>query len=62
MTMLFSWFARHAKDHELHNMNFLHIGTLKTWYIVLGDYAFIFKDVFRKEAYVVILTGYVCQF
>ncbi|XP_022742304.1 probable lysine-specific demethylase ELF6 isoform X2 [Durio zibethinus] len=49
--MLFSWFAWHVEDHELHSMNFLHIGSSKTWYAVPGDYAFAFEEVIRTEAY-----------
>ena len=37
--MLFSWFAYHIEDHELHSLNFLHTGTPKTWYVVPGDRA-----------------------
>lgn len=49
--MLFSWFAWHVEDHELHSMNFLHTGSSKTWYSVPGDYAFAFEEVVRSEAY-----------
>ncbi|XVE68864.1 hypothetical protein DITRI_Ditri09bG0104100 [Diplodiscus trichospermus] len=49
--MLFSWFAWHVEDHELHSMNFLHTGSSKTWYAVPGDYAFAFEEVIRNEAY-----------
>lgn len=49
--MLFSWFAWHVEDHELHSMNFLHTGAPKTWYAVPGDYAFTFEEVIRNEAY-----------
>ncbi|XP_038679775.1 probable lysine-specific demethylase ELF6 isoform X2 [Tripterygium wilfordii] len=49
--MLFSWFAWHVEDHELHSMNFLHTGSPKTWYAVPGDYAFAFEEVIRTEAY-----------
>ncbi|XVF75567.1 hypothetical protein PTKIN_Ptkin13bG0197200 [Pterospermum kingtungense] len=49
--MLFSWFAWHVEDHELHSMNFLHTGSSKTWYAVPGDYAFAFEEVIRTEAY-----------
>nr|KAJ0201216.1 hypothetical protein LSAT_V11C600336770 [Lactuca sativa] len=49
--MLFSWFAWHVEDHELHNLNFLHIGSPKTWYAVPGDYAFTFEEVIRSKAY-----------
>lgn len=49
--MLFSWFAWHVEDHELHSMNFLHTGSPKTWYAVPGDYAFAFEEVICCEAY-----------
>lgn len=49
--MLFSWFAWHVEDHELHSLNFLHTGSPKTWYAVPGDYAFSFEDVIRCHAY-----------
>lgn len=49
--MLFSWFAWHVEDHELHSMNFLHTGSQKTWYAVPGDYAFAFEEVIRTKAY-----------
>ncbi|PWA96462.1 JmjC domain-containing protein [Artemisia annua] len=49
--MLFSWFAWHVEDHELHSLNFLHIGAPKTWYSVPGDYAFTFEEVIRSKAY-----------
>ncbi|XP_062092984.1 lysine-specific demethylase ELF6 [Humulus lupulus] len=49
--MLFSWFAWHVEDHELHSMNYLHTGSSKTWYAVPGDYALAFEEVVRSEAY-----------
>ncbi|KAJ6317469.1 hypothetical protein OIU76_013082 [Salix suchowensis] len=49
--MLFSWFAWHVEDHELHSMNFLHTGSPKTWYSVPGDYVYAFEEVIRTEAY-----------
>ncbi|XP_074274826.1 lysine-specific demethylase ELF6 isoform X2 [Silene latifolia] len=49
--MLFSWFAWHIEDHELHSLNFMHTGSPKTWYGIPGDYAFAFEDVIRKKAY-----------
>ncbi|XAR52356.1 [Histone H3]-lysine-36 demethylase [Bertholletia excelsa] len=49
--MLFSWFAWHVEDHELHSLNFLHTGSPKTWYAVPGDYAFAFEEVIRNQAY-----------
>ncbi|XP_043703739.1 probable lysine-specific demethylase ELF6 [Telopea speciosissima] len=49
--MLFSWFAWHVEDHELHSLNFLHTGSPKTWYAVPGDYAFAFEEVVRGQGY-----------
>ncbi|KAL8093246.1 lysine-specific demethylase ELF6 isoform X2 [Apium graveolens] len=49
--MLFSWFAWHVEDHELHSLNFLHTGSPKTWYAVPEDHAINFEEVIRKEAY-----------
>ncbi|XP_050385727.1 lysine-specific demethylase ELF6 [Argentina anserina] len=49
--MLFSWFAWHVEDHELHSMNFLHYGSAKTWYSVPGDNAFAFEELIRTKAY-----------
>ncbi|KAL9165361.1 hypothetical protein ABFS82_06G165900 [Erythranthe guttata] len=49
--MLFSWFAWHVEDHELHSLNFLHIGSPKTWYSVPGDCAFDFEEAIRLHAY-----------
>ncbi|XP_021746797.1 probable lysine-specific demethylase ELF6 isoform X2 [Chenopodium quinoa] len=49
--MLFSWFAWHVEDHELHSLNFLHTGSPKTWYAIPGEHAFAFEDVIRKQAY-----------
>lgn len=49
--MLFSWFAWHVEDHELHSLNFLHAGSSKTWYSVPGDYAFTFEEIIRTKAY-----------
>lgn len=49
--MLFSWFAWHVEDHELHSLNFLHTGSSKTWYSIPGNYAFAFEEVIRTEGY-----------
>lgn len=48
--MLFSWFAWHVEDHELHSMNYLHTGSPKTWYAVPADYALDFEEVIRKNS------------
>lgn len=49
--MLFSWFAWHIEDHELHSLNFLHMGAPKTWYAVPGEFASTMEDVVRVEGY-----------
>lgn len=49
--MLFSWFAWHVEDHELHSLNYLHMGSPKTWYAVPGDYASTFEEVIGIHAY-----------
>ncbi|XP_017247322.1 lysine-specific demethylase ELF6 [Daucus carota subsp. sativus] len=49
--MLFSWFAWHVEDHELHSLNFLHTGSPKTWYAVPEDHALTFEEVIRNQAY-----------
>lgn len=49
--MLFSWFAWHVEDHELHSLNFLHMGAPKTWYAVPGEYASMLEEVVRVEGY-----------
>ncbi|KAG6382376.1 hypothetical protein SASPL_157959 [Salvia splendens] len=38
-------------DHELHSLNFLHVGSPKTWYAVPGDDAFNFEEAIRLRAY-----------
>ena len=49
--MLFSWFAWHVEDHELHSLNFLHAGSPKTWYSVPGSFASEFEEVVRIHGY-----------
>ncbi|CAN6487060.1 unnamed protein product [Victoria cruziana] len=49
--MLFSWFAWHVEDHELHSLNFLHTGSPKSWYAVPGDSASSFEEVIRVRGY-----------
>ena len=47
VAMLFSWFAWHVEDHDLHSLNFLHYGAGKTWYGVPKDAAAAFEEVIR---------------
>ena len=49
--MLFSWFAWHVEDHELHSINYLHTGAPKTWYAVPGDAAQAFEEVVQVNGY-----------
>ncbi|XP_072954041.1 probable lysine-specific demethylase SE14 [Typha angustifolia] len=49
--MLFSWFAWHVEDHELHSLNFLHMGAPKTWYAVPGDHAATLEEIIRVQGY-----------
>ncbi|KAG8073479.1 hypothetical protein GUJ93_ZPchr0006g41415 [Zizania palustris] len=49
--MLFSWFAWHVEDHDLHSLNFLHTGAPKTWYAVPGDQAVELEEVIRVHGY-----------
>ncbi|KAL2635636.1 hypothetical protein R1flu_007115 [Riccia fluitans] len=49
--MLFSWFAWHVEDHELHSLNYLHTGAAKTWYAVPGDAAPALEEAVRVHGY-----------
>ncbi|BFI09737.1 protein MpREF6 [Marchantia polymorpha subsp. ruderalis] len=49
--MLFSWFAWHVEDHELHSLNYLHTGASKTWYAVPGDAAPALEEAVRVHGY-----------
>jgi len=51
LAMLFSWFAWHVEDHDLHSLNYLHMGASKTWYGVPRDAAVAFEDVVRVHGY-----------
>ncbi|ERN13745.1 lysine-specific demethylase REF6 [Amborella trichopoda] len=51
VAMLFSWFAWHVEDHDLHSLNYLHLGSSKTWYGVPRDAAFAFEEVIRAHGY-----------
>uniref|UniRef100_A0A0E0N6H6 JmjC domain-containing protein n=1 Tax=Oryza rufipogon TaxID=4529 RepID=A0A0E0N6H6_ORYRU len=49
--MMFSWFAWHVEDHDLHSLNYMHLGAAKTWYGVPRDAALAFEDVVREHGY-----------
>ncbi|XP_063938250.1 lysine-specific demethylase REF6-like isoform X2 [Daucus carota subsp. sativus] len=49
--MLFSWFAWHVEDLDLHSLNYLHTGDRKTWYGVPQHAAAAFEDVIRNHGY-----------
>ncbi|XAR50282.1 [Histone H3]-lysine-36 demethylase [Bertholletia excelsa] len=51
VAMIFSWFAWHVEDHDLHSLNYLHTGAGKTWYGVPRDAAFAFEEVIRVHGY-----------
>nr|CAB3475164.1 unnamed protein product [Digitaria exilis] len=51
VAMMFSWFAWHVEDHELHSLNYLHSGAPKTWYGVPRDAALAFEDVVCVHGY-----------
>lgn len=51
VAMMFSWFAWHVEDHDLHSMNYLHIGSGKTWYGVPKEAAVAFEEVIREHGY-----------
>jgi hypothetical protein len=51
IAMLFSWFAWHVEDHELHSLNYLHMGASKTWYAVPGEAATALEEVVQVYGY-----------
>ncbi|CAA7056466.1 unnamed protein product [Microthlaspi erraticum] len=51
IAMMFSWFAWHVEDHDLHSLNYLHMGAAKTWYGVPKDAALAFEEVVRVHGY-----------
>ncbi|GAB2213354.1 hypothetical protein Drorol1_Dr00021386 [Drosera rotundifolia] len=51
IAMMFSWFAWHVEDHDLHSLNYLHMGAGKTWYGVPRDSALAFEEVIRVHGY-----------
>ncbi|KAF8408360.1 hypothetical protein HHK36_007509 [Tetracentron sinense] len=51
LAMIFSWFAWHVEDHDLHSLNYLHMGAGKSWYGVPRDAAVAFEEVVRVHGY-----------
>ncbi|MFS7987899.1 putative [histone H3]-dimethyl-L-lysine(36) demethylase [Helianthus anomalus] len=51
ISILFSWFAWHVEDHDLHSLNYMHMGAGKTWYGVPKDVAVAFEDVIQMVGY-----------
>ncbi|KAI4319048.1 hypothetical protein MLD38_032696 [Melastoma candidum] len=51
LAMMFSWFAWHVEDHDLHSLNYLHLGAPKTWYGVPRDACVAFEEVVRVNGY-----------
>ncbi|XP_020106930.1 lysine-specific demethylase REF6 [Ananas comosus] len=51
VAMMFSWFAWHVEDHDLHSLNYLHMGAGKTWYGVPRDARLAFEEVIRVHGY-----------
>lgn len=51
VAMMFSWFAWHVEDHDLHSLNYLHMGAGKTWYGVPREAAVAFEEVVRVNGY-----------
>ncbi|XP_021762043.1 lysine-specific demethylase REF6-like [Chenopodium quinoa] len=51
VAMMFSWFAWHVEDHDLHSLNYLHLGAGKTWYGVPKDAASAFEEVIRVHGF-----------
>uniref|UniRef100_A0A5B6ZDI0 Putative lysine-specific demethylase REF6 n=1 Tax=Davidia involucrata TaxID=16924 RepID=A0A5B6ZDI0_DAVIN len=51
IAMMFSWFAWHVEDHDLHSLNYLHTGAGKTWYGVPREAAVAFEEVIRVHGY-----------
>ena len=46
--MLFSAFAWHTEDHDMHSINFLHYGKPKTWFGVPSSASTIFEEVAKE--------------
>ena len=51
VAMMFSWFAWHVEDHDLHSLNYMHLGAGKTWYGVPREAAVAFEEVVRVHGY-----------
>lgn len=51
MGSMFSWFAWHVKDHELYGLDYLHMGSGRSWYGVPRDARQAFEEVVRVHQY-----------
>lgn len=51
VAMMYSWFAWHVEDHDLHSLNYLHFGAGKTWYGVPRDARLAFEEAVRVHGY-----------
>jgi hypothetical protein len=49
MGMLFSTFCWHVEDLWVNSLNYSHKGSIKTWYIIPGEYKDKFDDYVRKH-------------
>lgn len=51
MGSMFSWFAWHVEDHELYGLDYLHMGSGRSWYGVPRDARQAFEEVVRVHQY-----------
>lgn len=49
--ILFDWLAWHVEDHDLHILNYMHMGAGETWCSVVAEAAPAFEDVIRVQGY-----------
>ncbi|WOG99792.1 hypothetical protein DCAR_0519148 [Daucus carota subsp. sativus] len=47
--ILFDWLAWHVEDHDLHILNYMHMGVGETWYSMVTEAAPAFEDVERAS-------------
>lgn len=51
LAMLFSWVGWHVENHDLHSLNYIHMGEAKTWYGVPKEAALAFEEVVRVHEF-----------